>query len=308
MSERTGDNDWKGQPAPSGREDHPVLRLPSLPKRPEIWVRIMSESILADEVSRYRRRALYTFFCGEGPSEWGDYEGQLEAVGRCLEWFVFDYRMGSAGLTPAEQWLGRWGPDLDEQTSTDAQDCLDFMLGLFEIVKVRSSEGFWVYDLLRGQEYCVSDEVLSGETQEGQLLIGRLFPHRQSYALSGMATLMYPTATRQIKYLIKDGDLQPDFILRNIDGIELENLLGDRLQEIEGPKDEAVLGRRLQRYFEVTCPGCMRFEDVMALVRREQDPDTAAREVCERMQIECRHEKDLIETYLQEAWSKAHHK
>lgn len=282
----------------------PALRLPSLPQRLEVLERLMSEAILDPVVSGYRQRALFTFFCAAEPDELAGYEGQLESVGRCLDWFVFDYIIPELNATPAQHWFDSQTEQLNAIEWSDIRDCLDFALGLFEIAAVRPGEGFVALDLLRsGACYLVNETVISPEVQAGQLLAGRLFPHRSAYILSGMAAVMEESATQKIEMLVADGHINPDETVERLDGLELENLFGRNLARIESMAGFEAVTEQLERYVTIVHPGHMSMRQLIKLIHDTDDLVTLAAEVCTRFAIQCRHEVQLISALLCGAWS-----
>ena len=114
-----------------------AVRLASLPDREPVIERLMTEAIHDPAVSPYRRRAQFTFFCGFEPQQVSGYEAQLEAVGRCLEWFVFDYLIPELNLTPAQHWFNQNKLLLSPSEVQVAKNALNFTLGIFEISHVR---------------------------------------------------------------------------------------------------------------------------------------------------------------------------
>ena len=89
-------NRSESSPYWSGHETDSSVRLPSLPCRHPVVEKMMSGAILDFLVASYRKRAQFAFFCGDEPDHLGGYDGQLEVVGRCLEWFVFDCEIREA--------------------------------------------------------------------------------------------------------------------------------------------------------------------------------------------------------------------
>ncbi|MBN1844082.1 MAG: hypothetical protein JW810_00240 [Sedimentisphaerales bacterium] len=271
------------------------LRLPSLPDRLAILERISTEAINDPHVSRYRRRAQFVFFCGQEPADLGGYEGQLEVVGRCLEWFVFDYAIAELEATPAEYWYLQHAETLSESQRRDVSDCLQFVLGLFEVAQVRPEEGFLAVDLLRpAKRYAVRERLISTEMEEGHLLLGRLFPHRGGFVLSGMAALMDRHATDQIRDFIAAGKMNPQSILAEIDGVELENLFGRSVHESTAGLERGVLFERLGRFLNLIEPGEFtpaRVEDILA---HQPDALKLTAQLCDHLRISCRHEIDLL--------------
>jgi len=292
-------NNSNPPPETFNRDDNNAVRLPSLPHRLAILERMMSESILEPKVAVHRRQAQFAFFCGAQPEELGGYEGQLEVVGRCLEWFVFDYMIAELSATPAQYWFARHAGKLAERQRSDCAECLNFVLGIFEVDQVEKQKGFVALDLLRaGKSYKIDERVITGEIQPGQLLLSRLFPHRGGYILSGMAAIMDEEATEDIKGLIAAGKLDPTLILADLDGLELENLFGRTLADIDSGLSRAVLLRRLQGFIEAIHPRQMSFQEVCRLIDKSGDPVEATAQVCQRLALSCRHEIDLLFAYI----------
>ena len=292
---------------PTERFDDASLRLPSLPNRLPMIERIMSQAIGDPMVGAYRDRAQFTFFCGQEPENMGGYDGQLEVVGRCLEWFVFDYFIPAIDATPAGHWYIHHAAGLSEADLFLAQNCLYFCLGIFEITEIVKEEGFVAVDLLRlGQSYPVRESLVTGELQVGQLLLARLFPYQDAYVLSGMATIMAPHATAEIKRFVENGKLVPADILPHLDGVELENLFGRSVAEIEKIEDLTLLHQRLRHYLEKSCPGRLSFAELLEEINITPDPFNVAVLVCDRLQTHCRHEMDLTLAYIMATWFQTH--
>ena len=283
------------------------LRLPSLPHRPPIVEQIMSQAITDPQVMPYRDRAQFTFFCGDLPESLGGRDGQLEVVGRCLEWFVFDYTIPELEMTPAQHWLNLYACRLTPEQYACATDCLNFVLGIFEISQLDAAYGFVAIDLLRpGKSYRVCEHTINNELRPGQLLLGRLFPQRNEYILSGMAAIMNHSATMQIKQLISSGRLKPQSILDDLDGLELENLYGRSLMNIDKVKDLNLLYQRLQNYFQNIVPNQTNFSELQKSISAAQDPVELAVSACRRLNIHCRHEIELVLTYIMTYWFRTH--
>lgn len=283
------------------------VRLASLPQRPAIWERILCEAIQDPQVRPHRRRAQFAFFCGADPDECAGDEAQLEAVGRCLEWFVFDYVIAELDTTPAEHWRRRHGDSLAPAEKAQAGNFLSFMLGMFEIDQVDAEQGFVAIDLLRPrQSYEVSETVLTREVQPGQLLLGRLFPQNdEHYLLSGMAALMDAQATAQIKQFMAEGRLDPAEILQNLDGLTLENLFGRNLDDVE-KLTTAQQRRRLRQYLEEVCPNRVSFAQLSRMIDNSANAVDVVAHLCERLQVHCRHEMDVLVAYVMPIWFAAH--
>ena len=274
--------------------------MPSLPKRLEILEKIATESITDPHISKYRHRAQYTFFCGADPAELGGYEGQLEVVGRCLEWFVYDYYIPDLDATPAEHWLRQNKENLTAEDRAGVMDCLNFVLSIYEVADIHSQQGFTAIDLLREPlQYHVSEQLITTEIEPGQLLLGRLFPHHSSFVLSGMAALMDQHATQQFKEFIFSGKLNPASIVENIDGVELENLFGRSIHATVDGVDIKVLYDRLHRYLEILQPGALSLTDLTHLIETNNNAISLTADICENLHIFNRHEIDLFFAYIE---------
>jgi len=291
-------------PAP----DRQALRLPSLPQRLEIVERITSAAIDLPEVAPYRNRAQFTFFAGDAPAQWSGYEGQLEVVGRCLEWFVFDYIIPELDATPAQYWLAFNLHLLSPRQRADAQDCLEFILSLFEVTQIEPGLGFVALDLLRpSQSYSIREHLISNEMQTGQLLLARLFPHRGSLALSGMAAVMGPHALAQIKQFIHQGKLKPAALIKELDGLELENLFGRSLHDLTQNLSLDEIYRRLRRYLTTLPSPPFSLEQLQEMLADSGDPLRLAADLCRQIPVFCRHEMDLLYALISVAWHQCHH-
>ncbi|MBN2377236.1 MAG: hypothetical protein JXD22_12590 [Sedimentisphaerales bacterium] len=285
-----------------------TLRLASLPGRLDILERITSEAIREDAINRYRARAQFTFFCGATPAEMVGYEGQLEMVGRCLEWFVFDYLIPELNATPAEYWLAKHANDLSSDDYADAHQCLNYALGLYEVEKVIKGKSFNCSDLFRPHTtYKINETLITNEIQPGQLLLGRLFPNRGCYRLSGMADLMTNHDTEQIKALVHQGKLIPQEITDNLDGIELENLFGRSTGHIAESDNPQYLSDLLDRYLEALDQPNGSRDKIVNKIQKTQQPINVAAEMCEHFQVQCRHEIDLLFAIVSGIWNQSHH-
>ncbi len=291
-------------PFPSGREP---VRLPSLPRRHPLVERIMSEAIEEDIVLKYRRRAQFTFFCGAEPEVLAGYDGQLEIVGRCLEWFVFDCLIPDLELTPVEIWFDNYGDSLDEKDLEMAGNYLDFILGIFEIGNVLVGKGFTAIDLLRDEKvYPVYEDVISEEIEPGQLLLARLYPRGSHYILSGMAVIMSPLAMKDIRLLISNGKLIPDQVLSRLDGVELENLFGRSLHELEDHTGFLQAEKRLKRYLSEVYNAGITYGDLELFIRDGQAMTDLEAFLDESIPFFNRHERELIISLSHILWRNSH--
>ncbi len=286
--------------------DDLAVRLPSLPYRQETIERIMTESIRTEEVARHRPRAQFTFFCGASPEDLAGHSGQLEAVGRCLEWFVFDYVIPELKTTPAAKWLELNRDSLDDTILRDAEGCLNYVLSIFEVAEVNQSDEIAAIDLLReGHIYRINEEIINEELSPGQLLLGRVFPWRGSYVLSGMVAVMDSVATRRMKRLIANDKLKPDRVLDGLDGLELENMIDRSLMSLDKLPDKTIF-RRLQLYVESIVPGRIEFEKLKTLIDDAEDPVEIAVRLCRHMHIYSSHEIELVIALVMTTWYRRH--
>lgn len=292
---------------PSPAPDDSDIRLASLPDREPIIERMMTEAIDDPQVKIHRARAQFTFFCGFEPQDVSGYDAQLEAVGRCLEWFVFDYFIPELNLTPARYWFNKNKILLSPEELILARNALNFTLGVFEIGQVRFGQSFEAIDLLRNnQRYHIREKIVSQEIEPGQLLLARLFPYRNQYLLSGMATFMAASAARQVKRHIKLDKIIPEYILPNLDGVELENLFNRSLTDIDRLEDLPLLHDRLRQYLIAVDSQNLTFDEVLLMMTATPDPFNVAANICDSCSVVCRHEMDLILAYVMAAWFQTH--
>jgi len=293
-------------PESNNQHDGVGIRLSSLPNRLPLLERIMAEAIRPKCIELYRKRAQFTFFCGLKPCELSGYEGQLEVAGRCLEWFVFDYDIPGLDMTPAAYWFDQEKGNLSEVERRVAQDCLRFKLGIFEIVALNDNV-LSIVDILRdNHQLSIHEMDLTNEIQVGQLLLARIFPQDDHFLLSGMATVMSLKVAEQICCCIKEGQLIPAEIVENLDGLELENLFGRSLEQVDRMEDIDKLHERLRYYLEHICPDRLGFYDLLGIMEKCRDPFSIASLLCDRLQVMCRHEMDLILAYSMATWYQTH--
>lgn len=287
--------------------DDVSVRLASLPDRVPVLERLMTEAISEPHVRLHRPRAQFTFFCGFEPQEISGYEGQLEAVGRCLEWFVFDYIIPDFNMTPAQHWFDQNKLLLSPTELQLVKSALNFVLGAFEITEVQSGRGFEINDLWRpNHRYSVVEEIMSQEIEPGQLILARLFPHKGKFLLSGMATLMSQSAAQHIKNYIREGRMVPEHILLNLDGVELENIFNRSLSEVDRLEDLPLLHDRLRAYLQAVGSQALSYDDILHLIKTTPDPFNVAERICDDFSITCRHEMDLVLAYMMATWFVTH--
>jgi hypothetical protein len=294
-------------PNPASGPNDASVRLASLPDREPILERLMAEAIDEPHVRLSRPRAQFTFFCGFEPQQANGYEGQLEAVGRCLEWFVFDYIIPDFNLTPAQHWFDQNKLLLAPTEIQLVKNALSFVLGAFKITKVQCDSGFEITDLWRpNHRYEVVEKIMSQEIEPGQLLLARLFPHQGKFLLSGMATLMSQSATKHIERHMREGRMIPEHILLNLDGIELENLFNRSLSEVDRLEDLTLLHDRLRLYLQAVGSETLSYDDILHLINVTPDPFNVAEKLCDDFSITCRHEMDLVLAYMMATWFATH--
>lgn len=280
-----------------------TIRLPSLPQRQGLIELLMAEAIQQPIIADYRDRAQFTFFCGADPSEQCGYESQLEAVGRCLEWFVFDYHIPEVEATPAQYWFMHHGECLSAEQRQSIRQALRFVLSVYEITHVQPGDSFIARDLLRNPlSYPVRESVVTGEIAEQQLLFGRLFPSEGSYQLSGMAAFMNASATARMKALIRDGRIRANEVTANLDGVGLENLFQRSLRDIDTINDEGLVRRRLRDYLTRINPGHYSLEDLFSFMGHCDDPFEFAARATAQLDIACNHEVDVVCSYMIRWW------
>jgi hypothetical protein len=178
---------------------------------------------------------------------------------------------------------------------------------LFEVADIDPGHGFTALDLLRpGDSYNVVEHLISNEISTGQLLLGRLFPHRGAFALSGMAALMDAHATEQIKEFIDQGKLKPASIIKDMDGLELENLFGRSIHDAARCHNLEKIYRRLHRYLDTLEPTPVSFDELRIQIESCRDPLQLAADLCQQIPVFCRHEMDLLYALVSAAWHKYH--
>ena len=125
------------------------------------------------------------FFGKEAPE--GSPGEVLMAARRHLEWFVLERHSPTLFGTPVERMLDAWrqggGSDLEQALPA----LLDSFTGIFEVGEVKAGEGAWLRDVAGFGSYALLEPDGSHGMQDGDVLVGRLFPvgdglHRVSAA------------------------------------------------------------------------------------------------------------------------------
>ena len=284
------------------------IRLAGAPSRLGVLDRMMAQSIVDPQVEPYRRRALFTFFRGKTPPQSLDHQGQLEGVGRCLDWFVFDYTIPTLGLTPAQHWFKMHTPELSAIEWIDARDCLKFTVSLFVIEQVHPGKCFIARDLLRDDRvHLVNETIITDDITPGQLLVARLFPHRSAFILSGTAVVMDASCTGDIQTLLDSGRIDTAHLVEHLDALELDNMICTALSRDTLPVNHLPgVRQRLVHYVTDICSGELSESMLNDMIKYSPDPDSLTRTICRRLHVQCRHETKLIAEMIASAWNEVH--
>jgi len=147
-----------------------------------------------------------SFFHGRPDA--GEAREVLLAARRHLEWFTLErasrHLDGLPVSAAAEAWLGRCEPDAVRRDELQ-RSLRDSVAGIFEVTGVQQGEGAWLRDLAGFGEYPVAEVAGSDVLEQGDLLVGRLFPLGEGIFHVSRAAGFYRNAELR-KALIRDLD------------------------------------------------------------------------------------------------------
>jgi len=153
---------------------------------------LLSSSSIDSNMQRLFERSQYSFFGDAGPYYFQpntfEYKG---AKGRCLEWFVFDTQVtiGSVRLSPAGHWLNLNKPFLSSEDVKVYNKMLSPLFSVFEVSEVNRGRGIRVFDVWDDTSYYIYEKMGSLQIKPGNSLVGRLFPWRDHYTMSGVISV-----------------------------------------------------------------------------------------------------------------------
>jgi hypothetical protein len=96
------------------------------------------------------------------------------AARRHLEWFLLERPSEELGGVPAEVLSDPWRAQ--RGGTEDPGVFLNSLAGAFEVTGVDRSQGLWLRDIFGVGEYPVEEEEAAADLEEGDLLVGRLYP------------------------------------------------------------------------------------------------------------------------------------
>jgi hypothetical protein len=182
-----------------------------------IWS-IPAELDLKRELNKTQKK----FFGGKLPRYSSEHEIKT-AIGRHIEWFIFDNplkRLG--GRTPFEHFLHINQDKFGEEDREIYEGFNKNIFGIFEVKNIERGYGFTLRNLADDKEYEVREKRATYQLQDGQCIIGRIFPFRGYYTLSG-GVRSWP---REIAHNLSQGFVEIRERCRDatIDPLTIENI------------------------------------------------------------------------------------
>ncbi|MHB1296831.1 MAG: SEC-C metal-binding domain-containing protein [Anaerolineae bacterium] len=98
-----------------------------------------------------------------------------EHLKRMLEWFAFDYAIGSERRHVIDIFLETQTSDLPEDARAVLRAWSTSVIGLFRIVDMDADGYLRVYDPLRKEDLSIYDAAFARNAQRGELVVGRVF-------------------------------------------------------------------------------------------------------------------------------------
>lgn len=147
----------------------------------------------------------------------------LLALRRHLEWFLLERPSEHLGGVPVEALLEPWLEQQDE--GADPGLFLNSRAGAFEVTGIDRGQGLWIRDLFGLGEYPVAEPEAAAEIEEGDLLVGRIFPvGEETFRLSPAMACIRNAALREAIRSDTDAMRAARRGILRVEQVELERL------------------------------------------------------------------------------------
>jgi len=150
---------------------------------------------LSKEVKKERKR----FFTSRLESYYPSSQDKEFAELRFADYFLFSYSSSHYKMTPLEVFLSRKLPDLNKKDKEIYSGFKFHIFSAFEILKVIVGLHFIAKDLSSNKVYKVRENKVTYQMEKGNIIIARILPYKEDYALSHI-NLAIPRAA---SYLVK---------------------------------------------------------------------------------------------------------
>ena len=248
-------------------------------------------------------RSKYSFFGDDHPyyAKSDPYQYQ-QALGRCLEWFVFDVPVTimSSTLSPGTHWLNWQRPFLSPEDIKSYQRLLSPVFGMFEILQVDEGHGMQVCDMHNNREYYISEKLGTSQLTKGDSFVGRIFPWEDYYTMSGVISF-FPKSG--FKSRLNDFSAQYRSIER-FNALTWEQYFKlDKTHPIENLKNLSAFRKKLTPLLSLLTSGTMTWNQLMTRIQRAEKPVSLVERLMNEIQFISDEERMLFSKYMIALWN-----
>lgn len=268
-----------------------------------IYFRKLFQFVKSDPYLRWEKTRRMNEFFGNSPYKiFSSNQQQLEmAFGRFLEWFTFDYVSQHYEMTPLDVLLTQ---NFDELSQKELDIFIGWrknIYGFFEVAEVERGRYFLAREIWTDREYKVLEYMATLQIEEGDLLLGRLFPYRGNYTLSGVAIRL----EKELSYTVKREAAR---IKERGGKIEItpqeaeRDLFQKREGEVEGNRIEMIekkLRRKLHHYLGKK----FKLKDLQRLMEKAEGPEEILTEFSSKTLFKTHREADEFAQLVFDYWN-----
>lgn len=268
-----------------------------------IYFRKLFQFVKGDPYLRWEKTRQMNEFFGNSPYKiYSSNQQQLEmALGRFLEWFTFDYVSQHYEMTPLDVLLTQ---NFDELSQKELDIFIGWrknIYGFFEITEVERGRYFLAREIWTGREYKVLEYMGTLQIEEGDFMLGRLFPYQGNYALSGVASrwkkeLSYSIKREVARIREREGkiDLTPK---------EVERYLFKKGEERIAGKEREMIEKRLRRKLHHYLGKRFKLKDLQSLMEKAEGPDEILKEFSSQIRFKTNREADEFTHLIIDYWN-----
>lgn len=217
-----------------------------------------------------------------------------------MPWFFYEWRPDPRntsvkrealdGRTPGQAYLDKKGRQLDPLLARYIEQCIHTPFSYYDVLTVRSGEGFDLRDIFTGGEIAVTEQAGSRQSQTGDILFGKVVTLDGVSLLEACAPFMFPpmqkSAVLKLRKKMERGKqpITPELLREyryDMLGIYhdiVDRLLNPPMPQLQNTDGEPLLPHRLvyeiespRAAFDAFKPLCLTYDEAELLADAEFD-------------------------------------